>query len=262
MLAWHFLSKDKRLGYDDGRLVEVGVPLECEGDPELCSNGMHGSVRLIDAAYYASGPIVCRVEIEGDVIEGDDKLCGRRRTVLWMLDATKILHEFACSCAEDALALVAQPDPRSVAAIEAKRKWLMGEITDEELDAAEDAAWAAVRDAATWAARAAARSASRAASLAAAGAAVGDAALAVARAASLAAAEAARAAEDASRAASRDAAWAARAAARSASRAAARDVAWAVAWSAARDAARDGEWAKQNERLTAMVMAEHEKEGK
>jgi len=210
MLAWHFLSEDKRLGNGDGRLVEVGQTLECDGKPVLCDNGMHGSARLIDALHYASGPIVCRVEIEGDVIEGEDKLCGRRRTVLWMVDATRILHEFACRCAEDALALVEQPDERSVAAIEAKRKWLKGEITDGELDAAALAAWDAalyVARAAAWAARAAARSASRAASLAAAGA-----------------------------------------------------VAWSAAWSAARSAARDGEWAKQNERLTAMVMEAHKKE--
>ena len=148
MLAWHFLSEDKRLGYGDGRSVEVGVPLECDGEPALCDNGMHGSIRLIDALRYASGPIVCRVEIEGDIIEGDDKLCGRRRTVLWMLDATELLHEFACQCAEDALALVAEPDPRSVAAIAAKRKWLSGEITDEELADARAAACAAARTAA------------------------------------------------------------------------------------------------------------------
>jgi len=207
MLAWHFLAEDKRLGYGDGRLVEAGQTLECEGKPVLCDNGMHGSVRLIDALRYANGPIVCRVEIEGDVIEGKNKLCGRRRTVLWMLDATDILHEFACQCAEDALALVARPDARSVAAIVAKRAWLDGKITDEELDSA----WDAARDAAR---------------------------------------------------AARDAALAARAAAQTAARAAARAAAWAVAgavaWAAARAAAR----AKQNERLTAMVMAEHEKEGK
>ena len=55
----------------------------------------------------------------------------------------EILHEFACRCAEKALALVDNPDPRSVAAIDAKRKWLRGEITDS----ARDAAWAAARDA-------------------------------------------------------------------------------------------------------------------
>ena len=200
MLAWHFLAGDKRLGNGDGRLVEAGETLECKGDPKLCVNGMHGSVRLIDALKYASGPIVCRVKIEGDVIEGEDKLCGRRRTVLWLLDATRLLHEFACQCAEDALALVAQPDPRSVAAIEAKRKWLNGKITDEELDSASAAASAAAWDAPL---------ASR---------------------------------------------YAARAAAEAASRYAARSAASAVAWDGARDAA----WAKQNERLTEMVMEAHE----
>lgn len=56
-----------------------------------------------------------------------------------------ILNEFACRCAERALSRVENPDPRSVAAIQAKRAWLRGEITDAELDAAWDAAWAAVR---------------------------------------------------------------------------------------------------------------------
>ena len=188
MLAWHFLSDDKRLGYDDGRLVEVDVPLECEGEPVLCNNGMHGSVRLIDALKYASGPIVCRVEIEGDVIEGENKLCGHRRTVLWMLDATQILHEFACQCAEDALALVAEPDPRSVAAIAAKRQWLRGEIADEELAASRAAAWAAAETAAEAAAWAAARADAWAAADAAARAAACAAARAAARNAECAAA--------------------------------------------------------------------------
>ena len=231
MLAWHFLSEDKRLGYGDGRLVEVGATLECKGKPALCSNGMHGSARLIDALRYANGPIVCRVKIDGDVIEDDDKLCGRRRTVLWMMDATQILHEFACTCAEDALTLVEQPDARSVEAIAAKRAWLRGEITDEESaaawavagNAAGDAAWAAEWDAA----RAAARDA---ASAAASAAAWDD-------------------AWDDAWDAARDAAWDA---ARAASSAAAR---------AAAEAARDAARAKQNERLTAMVMEAREKEG-
>jgi hypothetical protein len=47
-----------------------------------------------------------------------------------------ILHEFACRCAEEALTLVDNPDPRSVAAIAAKRAWLKGEITDDQLSAA------------------------------------------------------------------------------------------------------------------------------
>ena len=54
-----------------------------------------------------------------------------------------ILHEFACRCAEYALSFVDNPDPRSIAAIDAKRKWLRGEIKDKELRAARAAAWAA-----------------------------------------------------------------------------------------------------------------------
>jgi hypothetical protein len=95
-----------------------------------------------------------------------------------LIDAP-MLHEFACRCAERALARAGDPDPRSVAAIEAKRRWLRGEAAGEELaaarqgawaaaraaaedaarDAAWDAVWAAARDAAAGAARNAARSA-------------------------------------------------------------------------------------------------------
>ena len=64
------------------------------------------------------------------------------------------LHELACRFAEAALSKERsagrEPDPRSWAAIEAKRAWLRGEATDEELRAARvaaedvpEAAWAA-----------------------------------------------------------------------------------------------------------------------
>ena len=81
-----------------------------------------------------------------------------------------ILHEFACICAECALSLINNPDPRSIQAIETKRAWLRNEVTTEELldamGAAMNAAWVdignltkdATRDAA-WAAVAAARAA-------------------------------------------------------------------------------------------------------
>ena len=58
-----------------------------------------------------------------------------------------IMHEFACRCAEEALKLVDKPDPRSVAAIQAKRDWLAGKISDEELRRAQEEACAAARDA-------------------------------------------------------------------------------------------------------------------
>ena len=63
-----------------------------------------------------------------------------------------ILHEFACVCAEYALSLIENPDPRSINAIKVKRAWIRGEATDEELDTARDAAWCAydAASAAAW----------------------------------------------------------------------------------------------------------------
>ena len=126
-----------------------------------------------------------------------------------------ILHEFACRCAEYALSFVESPDPRSIAAIEAKRKWLRGEITDAELDVAQGEARDAAHDAAMYAARIAARVAAQ------------DVAWVIARVI----------AQDAAWAAARNVVW-------SAANDAALDTAcaaWVAASRAARDAAREHE---------------------
>ena len=92
-----------------------------------------------------------------------------------------ILHEFACRCAEYALSFVESPDPRSIAAIGAKRKWLRGKITDAGLYAARaaalDAVSSAAMDAAQVAAWVAASNTARGAAWAAARVAAQDAAL-------------------------------------------------------------------------------------
>jgi len=163
MLAWHFLREDRKLRFPPHTEITPGSVVTAEGELKMCKNGCHASIRPIDALGYAQGPIVCRVELSGEIIEDTDKVCARHRKVLWMADATHTLHEFACWCAEQALIREREagrePDPRSWAAIEAKRKWLCGEISDKELAAAWDAAWAAARAAARAAAWAAARAA-------------------------------------------------------------------------------------------------------
>ena len=92
------------------------------------------------------------------------------------------LHEFACICAERALKLAGVTDERCWNAIKAKRAWLRGEISDDELDAAWAAAWAAASAAAWDAERAAAWAAASAAAWDAASAAAWDAAGAAERA--------------------------------------------------------------------------------
>jgi hypothetical protein len=216
--VWHFIRADHTTG--EGLLkVEVGQTLTVEGPLELCQHGLHGSRKALDALYYAPGPVACRDEIWGDLIEDTDKLCGRYRKCLAMIDATTILHEFACLCAERALTrereMGREPDPRSWAAIEAKRQWLRREIDDAKLAAARAAAEGAAWDAAWAAVRAAA----------------GDAA--------------SDAASAAVRAAAGGAAWDAASAA-----------AWAAAGAAARDAAGDAERDWQDAELTRMLEEE------
>ena len=164
--CWHFLPEDMRGGYGSEPPWHDGETREVEGPPRMCAYGYHGSRCIIDALAYTRGPIICRVDIDGDVLTDTDKIVGRRRKLLWHLgtaSSERILHEFACWCAERALRRERradrEPDERSWGAIEAKRQWLLGEITNEELAAASDAARAAASDAARAAASDAARAA-------------------------------------------------------------------------------------------------------
>lgn len=162
MKAWHFLQDDGRLQWPCGRYrkPKVGQTLKVDPDHiELCRFGLHASKRIIDALEYAPGSLICRVEVGGKIIHGSDKLVSSERTIIAMADASETLHLMACWAAKRALKRIKHPDPRSVAAIQAKEKWLRGEITDAELAAARDAAWDAARAAAWDAAWAAARAA-------------------------------------------------------------------------------------------------------
>src|SRR3990167_2927526 len=168
--CWHFLPDDRRLRWGSREVVEAGRTYRVEGPLVLCAHGMHASTHALDALSYAPGPVVCRVELLGERLDYKDKSCARARRVLWIADATTILHEFACTVATDALHLAeargARVHPHSWAAIETKRRWLRGEATDAELHAAQSAAWSAARSAAwsaAWGAASAARSAESAA---------------------------------------------------------------------------------------------------
>jgi len=152
--AWHFIFRNKRLGWGDGTLVVPGETLVWEHELDLCQSGLHASVRALDALTYAIGrPFICRVRMGGVIVRGVDKLVASERTCLWMLDAEPVLHEFACWCAESVVHLARDCDrPVLQAAIDAKRGWLRGDVSDSDLyaasAAASAAAWGAARDAA------------------------------------------------------------------------------------------------------------------
>jgi pyruvate/2-oxoglutarate dehydrogenase complex dihydrolipoamide acyltransferase (E2) component len=240
MKAWHFVSDTLR----DGRPVPAdGEVLVHEGPLKLCASGLHASKNILDALQYAPGSIICRVEVGGEIIHGNDKLVCSERTILWRASGEQVLRKFARMCALDVMHLWDAPD-----IVVQYLKTGDESIRAAALDAVWDAARAAARDAA-WA-EAAARDAARDAAWT--EAAARDAARAEA-AARAAARDAARAAADA-RDAARDAAWA-----EAAARDAARDAAWAEA--AARDAARaaadarDATYTKQSRRLERMARA-------
>ena len=85
---------------------------------------------------------------------------------LWVLLRTDIipemaLHSIACDFAQSVAHF--STDPRVQAAIDAKRKWIAGKISDKELEAARAAAWEAAWEATGEAAMAAAMAATMAA---------------------------------------------------------------------------------------------------
>lgn len=84
-LGWHFLPADMKLEYGDGRLVVVGQTLSMNGraKPQCCSDGMHAAEKLTQAASFKKGPVLCRVEVSGDIHTQYAKFCGRNRKVLW-----------------------------------------------------------------------------------------------------------------------------------------------------------------------------------
>jgi len=189
VLAWHWAANDLLTRHSQEEIAP-GETLVAKGNIELCKNGMHASLDALDALAYAPGQMLCRVELSGEIIKGNDKLCARARKVLWVFDARELLHEFACLCAEHALARAKVTDPRSWGAIAAKRAWLRLEMSDRDLRDAYVAAYAAAHAAASAAAHAAASAAAHAAASAAASAAA-RAAHATARAAAYVAAYAA-----------------------------------------------------------------------
>ena len=153
ILAWHILPDDGCLRFPPHTRVEPGMTFRFPGTPVMCKQGFHASRRLLDALGYAHGSLICRVRLGGQIIHQKDKSVAQTREVLWMVDATWILWDFACWCAEEALLKEQkcgrEPAKESWAAIQARRDWLDGAISDRELQVAHLAAYLAAESAAS-----------------------------------------------------------------------------------------------------------------
>jgi hypothetical protein len=167
MDGWYFAEPDRKLRYGDRRAIVIGKTHRVRGELILCEHGLHASARALDALGYAPGPIVYRVKLHGQILQGDDKACATARTyVAGGIDVSDELRAFARWCGLQVAHLWDMPS--------IVRQYL--ETGDESIRAAaRDAAWDAARDAARAAAWDAARAAARAAAWDAARAAAWDA---------------------------------------------------------------------------------------
>lgn len=102
--AWHFVGAEGTLRYrHDGRIARLGRWLKYKRQPyyeksiKMCSSGMHASRDMFDAMWYARtfGAILCRVELKGQRIYGEDKICAEYRKVLWKVDINPLFFEIA-----------------------------------------------------------------------------------------------------------------------------------------------------------------------
>jgi hypothetical protein len=170
-----------------------------DGDLVACERGYH--LARDEQVVEWLGPTIYEAEPGDVIVEAGNKVVTDRVRLIRRLDTwnERSARLFAADCAERALNLAGDPDPRSVAAVDVARRFARGEATEEERAATRAAAWDA--------ARAAAEAAAEVAAWAAAEAAAWAAAWAAAEAAARVAAEAA--AEVAARAAAEAAAWAA-----------------------------------------------------
>lgn len=153
MQGWYFSDKSRCLRYGDGRAITLYQKHVVEGPLAFCERGLHASECAFDALSYAPGPVLWRVELSGDILQGDDKACATERAyIAGGIDITDALCAFARRCALDVIHL--WDAPRAV------KQYL--ETGDTELrNAAWDAAWNAKN--AAWAAARAARAAGNAA---------------------------------------------------------------------------------------------------
>ena len=194
MRAYYFSGKDKRLRYGDNRLIQEGETHTVDCEPIPCEQGLHGSIKALDALKYAPDTYLWIVEIEGDIKTGGDKICGKSRTYIKGFDAEELLKTFA---RKQALINIEKIKPYcseeeyNTILLYLRGDYALRSAARAAARAAEAAAWAAAEATAWAAAEAAARAAARAAAAAAAEATARAAAEAAAARAAARAAEAA-----------------------------------------------------------------------
>ena len=156
--GYHFLRADMTSGSGKEPPWTIGEKRTINGGAiKPCARGYHASPSIFDALQYTPGPVLCLVELSGDVTphgEPHDKWAARSRKLIAAVNVERELRLLACDFAERILPIFErkyQKDKRPRIAIKTARRFADGKATREELTAA----WAAA-GAAAWAAAGAA----------------------------------------------------------------------------------------------------------
>jgi hypothetical protein len=87
--AYHFVNATLR---DGSAIPANGEWLTFEGKLSICKRGLHASKHVADALTYAPGTTLCLVDIDGDMVEQEDKVCAAKRRIVARFDATELLR--------------------------------------------------------------------------------------------------------------------------------------------------------------------------
>ncbi len=138
--GWWF-SKDYNLPHGDNRIIQLGATHEIKKQLAICKTGLHASRKIIDALSYAPGPIIWKVELSGEIIEEDDKLCASHRAYLsGGLDCTEVMRKFSRLCALDVIENWQAP-PVVIEYLKTGAESLRSAAWEAARSAAWDAAW-------------------------------------------------------------------------------------------------------------------------
>ncbi|MCP4975738.1 MAG: hypothetical protein GY931_06210 [Maribacter sp.] len=81
--------------FRDNRVVSIGLTHEVKGSPELLTNGLHASVKVLNALRSATSCNLFIVDLGGEIVKSHDWFIATERTYLKSHNIEKTLKEFA-----------------------------------------------------------------------------------------------------------------------------------------------------------------------
>ena len=155
---WKSMLKGPKSANGSKGAWKIGEWRKASGELEMCDNGYHASLSVIDAMQYVAAEVMAQVEVRGKHLSQDDKQCWEQMRVVkwweWTKKDSVRLAVYAAELVIDIYEKKYPDDKRPRNAIEAAKKWLT-EPNEKNGAAASAASEAASAARAAWAARAA-----------------------------------------------------------------------------------------------------------